>query len=239
MDASISDSALHHTRRSDASEKREENTVSIFGRFRLGQVSSPRLNWLNKTCLECVHPAQYVTETVLLIGGKNFEQITDASLFCPEDDGFVREIQDVIDDQSGNYNLISHSTSVLEDVPKNFTKLIFGGNGDAKSKRLVLTIVEKERVGNNQGLGLMTVVNMLKETEPDKWPDESASESWTIPTSYTCKGNETGDDCAAEVGKYLHQGVNCLIGTHCKGRNFLIGGEKNNFYYRFLFPEYK
>ena len=35
MDASIFDLVLSHTRRSDASEKREENTVSTFGRFRL------------------------------------------------------------------------------------------------------------------------------------------------------------------------------------------------------------
>ena len=35
MDASIFDSALSHTRRSDASKKREENSVSTFGRFRL------------------------------------------------------------------------------------------------------------------------------------------------------------------------------------------------------------
>ena len=35
MDASIFDSALSHTRRSDASEKKEENSVSTFGRFRL------------------------------------------------------------------------------------------------------------------------------------------------------------------------------------------------------------
>ena len=35
MDASIFDSALSHTRRSDASEKREKNNVSTFGRFRL------------------------------------------------------------------------------------------------------------------------------------------------------------------------------------------------------------
>ena len=35
MDASIFDSALSHTRRSDASEKREEISVSNFGRFRL------------------------------------------------------------------------------------------------------------------------------------------------------------------------------------------------------------
>ena len=34
-DASIIDSALSHTRRSDASEKREENSVSTFGHFRL------------------------------------------------------------------------------------------------------------------------------------------------------------------------------------------------------------
>ena len=34
VDASIFDSALSHTRRSDASEKREENSVSTFGRFR-------------------------------------------------------------------------------------------------------------------------------------------------------------------------------------------------------------
>ena len=35
MDARIFDSALSHTRRSDASKKREENSVSTFGRFRL------------------------------------------------------------------------------------------------------------------------------------------------------------------------------------------------------------
>ena len=35
MDASIFDSALSQTRRSDASEKREKNSVSTFGRFRL------------------------------------------------------------------------------------------------------------------------------------------------------------------------------------------------------------
>ena len=35
VDASIFDSALSHTRRSDASKKREENSVSTFGRFRL------------------------------------------------------------------------------------------------------------------------------------------------------------------------------------------------------------
>ena len=34
MDASIFDSALSHTRRSDAAEKKEENSVSTFGRFR-------------------------------------------------------------------------------------------------------------------------------------------------------------------------------------------------------------
>ena len=33
VDASIFDSALSHTHRSDASEKREENSVSTFGRF--------------------------------------------------------------------------------------------------------------------------------------------------------------------------------------------------------------
>ena len=33
VDASIFDLALSHTRRSDASEKREENSVSTFGRF--------------------------------------------------------------------------------------------------------------------------------------------------------------------------------------------------------------
>ena len=35
VDASIFDSELSHTRRSDASQKREENSVSTFGRFRL------------------------------------------------------------------------------------------------------------------------------------------------------------------------------------------------------------
>ena len=35
MDASIFDSALSHTRRSDASKNRKENSVSTFGRFRL------------------------------------------------------------------------------------------------------------------------------------------------------------------------------------------------------------
>ena len=35
VDASIFDSALSHTCRSEASEKKEENSVSTFGRFRL------------------------------------------------------------------------------------------------------------------------------------------------------------------------------------------------------------
>ena len=35
VDASIYDSAMSHTRRSEASEKREDNSVSTFGRFRL------------------------------------------------------------------------------------------------------------------------------------------------------------------------------------------------------------
>ena len=35
VDASIFDSVLSHTRRSDVSEKREENSASTFGRFRL------------------------------------------------------------------------------------------------------------------------------------------------------------------------------------------------------------
>ena len=35
VDASIFNSALSHTRRWDAAEKREENSVSIFGRFHL------------------------------------------------------------------------------------------------------------------------------------------------------------------------------------------------------------
>ena len=43
VDASIFDSALSHTRRSNASEKKEENSVSTFGRFRLWRISSPRL----------------------------------------------------------------------------------------------------------------------------------------------------------------------------------------------------
>ena len=43
VDASIFDSALSHTRSLDASEKREENSVSTFGRFRLWTIfeSSP------------------------------------------------------------------------------------------------------------------------------------------------------------------------------------------------------
>ena len=43
VDASFFDSALSHTRRSDASKKKEENSVSTFGRFRLlkNKESSP------------------------------------------------------------------------------------------------------------------------------------------------------------------------------------------------------
>ena len=47
MDASIFDSALSHTRRSDASENRKENRVvelrSVLNVFASEQVSSPRL----------------------------------------------------------------------------------------------------------------------------------------------------------------------------------------------------
>ena len=50
VDANIFDSALSHTRRSDASEKREENSVSTFGRFRLWTSFESSLvsvnNWL-------------------------------------------------------------------------------------------------------------------------------------------------------------------------------------------------
>ena len=48
VDATIFDSALSHTRRSDASEKREEKSVSTFGHFASGQVSSPRMHLLNQ-----------------------------------------------------------------------------------------------------------------------------------------------------------------------------------------------
>ena len=47
VDTSIFDLALSHTRRSDASEKKEEPSVSTFGRIHCGQVSSPRLYRLN------------------------------------------------------------------------------------------------------------------------------------------------------------------------------------------------
>ena len=44
VDASIYDSALSHTRRSDASEKKEEKYSSpLLDVFACGQVSSPRL----------------------------------------------------------------------------------------------------------------------------------------------------------------------------------------------------
>ena len=47
MDASIFDSTLSHTRRSDVSEKKEESSVvalrSLLNVFACGQVSSPRL----------------------------------------------------------------------------------------------------------------------------------------------------------------------------------------------------
>ena len=43
METSTFDSALSHTRRSDASEKREENSVQLLDVFAYGQVSSPRL----------------------------------------------------------------------------------------------------------------------------------------------------------------------------------------------------
>ena len=56
MNASIFDSALSHIRRSDASEKREENSMvalrSLLNVFACGQVSCPRLYRLKST----VHP---------------------------------------------------------------------------------------------------------------------------------------------------------------------------------------
>ena len=49
MDASIFDSALSHTRRSDASEKKEKKkTCPLLDIFACGQVSSPRLYRLNE-----------------------------------------------------------------------------------------------------------------------------------------------------------------------------------------------
>ena len=56
VDASIFDSVLSHTRRSDASEKREENSVvalrSLLDVFACGQVSSPRLYRLRFFAME-------------------------------------------------------------------------------------------------------------------------------------------------------------------------------------------
>ena len=46
-DQCIFDSALSHTRRSDATEKREEKSVDILAKFACGQVLSPRLYRLN------------------------------------------------------------------------------------------------------------------------------------------------------------------------------------------------
>ena len=43
VDASIFDSALSHTRRSDASEKEKKIACQLFDIFACGQVSSPRL----------------------------------------------------------------------------------------------------------------------------------------------------------------------------------------------------
>ena len=56
VNASFFDSALSHTRRSDASEKRKENSVSTFGHFRLSTSleSSPvsvKLFYNNWQCL--------------------------------------------------------------------------------------------------------------------------------------------------------------------------------------------
>ena len=47
MDASIFDSVLSHTRRSDVSEKEEKIACPLLDVFVCGQVSSPRLDRLN------------------------------------------------------------------------------------------------------------------------------------------------------------------------------------------------
>ena len=62
VEASIFDSALSHTRRSDASEKREENSVSTFGRFRLYRLSEVQLLGAN-----CFQPRRTVLGAERLI----------------------------------------------------------------------------------------------------------------------------------------------------------------------------
>ena len=52
MDVNIFDSALSHTRSSDALKKREEKSVSTFGRFPCGQVSSLRLYRLKNSAID-------------------------------------------------------------------------------------------------------------------------------------------------------------------------------------------
>ena len=47
VDASIFDSALSHTRRSDTSEKEKKIACQLLDVFACGQVSSPRLHRLN------------------------------------------------------------------------------------------------------------------------------------------------------------------------------------------------
>ena len=52
VDASIFDSALSHTRRSDASKKKKKIACPLLAEFACGQVSRPRLYRLKPICLK-------------------------------------------------------------------------------------------------------------------------------------------------------------------------------------------
>ena len=54
------------------------------------------------------------------------------------------------------------STTVRMDYPANFTKLIFGGFPSTESQR-VISMAVKSRSGNNEGLEMLPMANLLNE----------------------------------------------------------------------------
>ena len=78
----------------------EPPKVEHKGSCRLCEEINPDLEY-NPETGECESNKRLFTETVLVIGGEKpeYEKVTDALLFCPEDNGMVHPEYDVVDNQ--------------------------------------------------------------------------------------------------------------------------------------------
>jgi len=105
-----------------------------------------------------------------------YKDRTDALLFCENRKDIVQELIDVVDDQSQHIALQSFSTAVRADYPTNYTRLNFGG---FSRETMVDSIIDKERVGNNMGLDMISMGKILDDIDANV--EQRAR--WIIPNS--------------------------------------------------------